>query len=205
MAWNKIKSMFVVSEQSAGTRGTADPDQLLKDLEKYELPPDEVGTLPAGTTPEVLSGKIDFQSLYDQAGIPNTDEVEALERFLSGLDSNLPAASRAAAAKAFLGAIGKAPTDVVTDAGRKISVVRAVGEAKRADTDKLVSERQAAIAELQRQIDEQRATIEAMQKDLESVRTQCAVEEARLQGARVFFGHVGEVPIAGAPPPAPSR
>ena len=43
------------------------------------------------------------------------------------------------------------------------------------------------------QIDEQRAHIEGLQRDLESVRGQCVVEESRLQGARVFFGHMGDV------------
>jgi hypothetical protein len=191
MAWNKLKSMFVVSEQSADAT-----EKLMKDLEKYELPAEEApAPLPVGTSVQTLSGgQIDFQGLYDQAGIPNTDEVESLERFLGGLDSSLPDGAKAAAAKAFLGAIGKAPKDVVTDAGRKITVVRAVGDAKRADSDQAVTQRQSAIAELQRQIDEQRAGIEALTKELESVRSQCAVEESRLQGARVFFGHVGEVP-----------
>jgi hypothetical protein len=199
MAWNKLKSMFVVSDHpETASSSTADVDQTLKDLEKYELPPSDPPPLPAGTSPAALSGQIDFQGLYDQAGIPNTDEVEALERFLGGLDSNLPESSKTAAARAFLGAIGKSPQDVLTDAGRKITVVRAVGEAKRADTDKTVGERQTTIADLQRQIDEQRAGIEALQKDLESVRSQCAVEEGRLQGARMFFGYVGEaVPPGG--------
>jgi hypothetical protein len=196
MAWNKFKSIFVVSDNSSASASTADEtDKLLKDLEKYELPASApAAPLPPGTEVQALSGTIDFQSLYDQAGIPNTDEVEALERFLAGLDQNLPDSAKPAAAKAFLGAIGKAPRDVVADAGRKITVVRAVGDAKRADTDKAVAERQATIAELQRQIDDQRAQIEALTKDLEAVRGQCAVEEARLQGARVFFGHAGDVP-----------
>src|SRR5204863_6880814 len=103
--------------------------------------------LPAGTTVQTLSGgQIDFQSLYDQAGIPNTDEVESLERFLGGLDQSLPDGAKTAAAKAFLGAIGKAPKDVVADAGRKITVVRAVGDAKRTDSDQAVAQRQSAIA-----------------------------------------------------------
>jgi hypothetical protein len=191
MAWNKLKSMFVVSDAPS-----SNPDDVLKDLEKYQLPQGEVAPLPAGTTPDALSGQIDFQALYDQAGIPNTDEVEALERFLQGLDESLPAASKVAAAKAFLGAIGKAPGDVLNDAGRKITVVRAVGETKRGDTDKAVAERQGLIAELQRQIDEQRSAIETIQRDLESVRSQCATEEGRLQGARMFFGQMGDV----APP-----
>ena len=42
--------------------------------------------------------------------------------------------------------------------------------------------------------------MEALQKDLQDVRGQCAVEESRLQGARVFFGHLGDVP-----PPAEAR
>jgi ABC-type transporter Mla subunit MlaD len=193
MAWNKIKSMFVVSDQAVSLPD-ADPDQVLQDLAKYELPAGEVGTLPAGTSTQALSGAIDFQALYDQAGIPNTDEVESLERFLGGLDESLPDASKLAAAKAFLGAIGKATGDVVNDAGRKIAVVRAVADAKQADVDQAVTQRQAAIAALQKQVDEHRAAIEAEQRDLEGVRAQCATEESRLQGARMFFGHVADAP-----------
>ena len=197
MAWNKLKSMFVVSDQPGQSSGV-DLDRTLEDLAKYELPPSETpASLPASTSAEALSGQIDFQTLYDQAGIPNTDEVEALERFLSGLDASLPDSSKIGAAKAFLGAIGKSPQDVITDAGRKITVVRAVGQAKRADTDKSVAERQVAIAELERQIDQQRSAVESLQKDFESVRGQCAVEESRLQGARVFFGFMGDGPPPG--------
>lgn len=203
MAWNKFKSIFVVSAEAGAAPAASadDTEKLLKDLEKYELPASAPpAPLPAGTEVASLSGQIDFQALYDQAGIPNTDEVEALERFLNGLDASLPDSAKGAAAKAFLGAIGKAPKDVVADAGRKITVVRAVGDAKRADTDQAVAQRQTAISELQRQIDDQRAQIDALTKELESVRGQCAVEESRLQGARVFFGHAGEVP-----PPPPGR
>jgi len=189
MAWSKLKSMFVVSDQPAQST-----DDLLKDLEKYQLPQGEPGTLPDGTSAQMLSGQIDFQGLYDQAGIPNTDEVEALERFLIGLDESLPESAKVAAAKAFLGAIGKAAKDVITDAGRKITVVRAVVDAKRADTEQAIGQRQAVIADLQRQVDEHRSAIQALQGDLESARSQCAVEESRLQGARMFFGHVAEEP-----------
>ena len=196
MAWNKLKSMFVVSDTPAQST-----DDVLKDLEKYQLPEGEVGTLPDGTAPAMISGTIDFQALYDQAGIPNTDEVEALERFLTGLDESLPAASKVAAARAFLGAIGKAAKDVITDAGRKITVVRAVVEAKRADGERAVSEREAVIADLQRQVDEQRAAIQELQRDVEGARSQCAVEESRLQGARVFFGHMTDVAAESAQPP----
>jgi hypothetical protein len=191
MAWNKLKSMFVVSDQPTPEVAT-DTDQVLKDLEKYQLPPEQKGTLPQGTLPEALTGTIDFQALYDQAGIPNTDEVEALEKFLHGLDTSLPEASKVAAAKAFLGAIGKAPKDVIDDAGRKITVARAVADAKRTDTESAVGSRQTSIADLQRQIDAERAAIQDLQKDLESVKSQCAIEESRLQGARMFFGHVAD-------------
>jgi hypothetical protein len=200
MAWDKIKSLFVVTDSKPSSGATASAEDMAAieaELAKFKLPEDAPTALPASTSPEQLAGTIDFQALYDQAGIPNTDEVEALERFLNGLDSDLPASAKGAAARAFLGAIGKAPQDVVTDAGRKITVVRAVGDAKRGDTDKAIAERQAAIGELQRQIDEQRSQMEALTKELESVRGQCAVEESRLQGARVFFGHAGDVPAQG--------
>ena len=187
MAWNKLKSLFVETDTTQEAESAA-----MADLEKYQVPedPDATSTVSA---PQLAQGELDFQALYDQAGIPNTDEVEALERFLHGLDESLPQASKLAAAKAFLGAIGKAPTDVLRDAGRKIVVVRAVADAKRADVEKASSERQAAINDLQRQIDEQRSAVEALKRDLESIRGKCAAEEGRLQGARVFFGAVGEL------------
>jgi hypothetical protein len=195
MAWNKLKSLFVESENPKETESAA-----MAELEKFQVPedaPTDAATgVPLSAAPAVVSeGELDFQALYDQAGIPNTDEVEALERFLHGLDESLPQASKLAAAKAFLGAIGKAPTDVLKDAGRKIAVVRAVLEAKRADVEKASSEHQAAIADLQRKIDEHRAAVEGLRRDLEGVRGKCAAEEGRLQGARVFFGAVGEVKV----------
>lgn len=191
MSWNKFKSLFVVTEGSEAPPAK-DADAILKDLEKYELPAGEVGTLPASTPAAALSGTIDFQALYDEAGIPNTDEVEALERFLTGLDASLPQAARVAAAKAFLSAIGKSTNDVLGDAGRKIGVVRAVGEAKLADVERATTGHQSRINDLQRQIDEERVAIQNLQRELEEVRAQCATEEARLQGARVFFGYLGE-------------
>jgi hypothetical protein len=205
MAWNKIKSMFVVSDQPAAEPGAdaTDPDQVLKDLEKYQVPPGDAAPLPAGTDATKLSGQIDFQALYDQAGIPNTDEVEALERFLHGLDESLPDASKLAASKAFLSAIGKSTADVINDAGRKITVVRAVEDAKRADTGNALAQRQAEIAQLQKRIDGHRAAAEDLQRDLESVQAQCAAEESRLQGARMFFGHVTD--SSDAPPPKRAR
>jgi hypothetical protein len=189
MAWNKLKSLFVESDTTEAAASAA-----MAALEKYQVPADGgADATGAGPGPVVPQGELDFQALYDQAGIPNTDEVEALERFLHGLDEGLPQASKLAAAKAFLGAIGKAPTDVLRDAGRKIAVVRAVADAKRADVEKASSERQAAINDLQRQIDEHRSAVEALKRDLEAVRSKCAAEEGRLQGARVFFGAVGDV------------
>lgn len=206
VSWNKLKSLFVVQDSphahagvpSGGETVLADEDLSLLDpeLAKYLVPEGAGEPEPAllpDTDPAQLTGTIDFQSLYDQAGIPNTDEVEALEKFLAGLDNQLPQSSKLAAAKAFLGAIGKAPADVLTDAERKIQVVRAVDASKQSDATTTVANHQQIIDDLQRQIDEQRAAIEATRREVESVRGQCAVEEARLQGARMFFGHMGSV------------
>lgn len=211
MAWDKVKRLFVVSSEQRGRPApSATPEdlaaieaQVSSDLAALELPPGQVGSLPPDTPPEALQGTIDFQALYDQAGIPNTDEVEQLERFLGGLDDSLPQASRLAAAKAFLNAIGKAPVDVVNDAGRKIEVVRAVGEAKGGDASRRKDELQQEISRLQGEIEECRTAMQTVNAELESVRAQCATEEGRLQGARVFFGHLGTG--AGAPTPAPAK
>jgi hypothetical protein len=198
VSWKKVKRLFVVAEdeqQAAATPSdlSSVEAQVDADLAALELPAGQVGTLPQGTDPGALKGAIDFQALYDQAGIPNTDEVEQLEKFLEGLDNSLPQASRLAAAKAFLSAIGKSPGHVVDDAGRKIQVVRAVGEVKGTDASNRQSELQAEINRLQGEIEQCRSAMEQINADLENVRHQCAVEEGRLQAARVFFGHLGGV------------
>lgn len=203
MNWNKLKSLFVVANPSDGsvamsgdTPMPSDVSDIDPELAKYLVPEaaaEPPPALPASTDPAQLSGTIDFQGLYDQAGIPNTDEVEALEKFLNGLDAQLPQASKQAAARAFLGAIGKAHSDVLVDAERKIQVVRAVDSSKQSDVNATLENHQKIIDDLQRQIEEQRAAMEAARRDLESVRSQCAIEEARLQGARMFFGHMDAV------------
>jgi hypothetical protein len=201
--WNKLKSLFVVANPSDGSVGTSEDTPLPSDmsdidpeLAKYLVPEaaaEPAPALPASADASQLTGAIDFQGLYDQAGIPNTDEVEALEKFLNGLDAQLPQASKQAAARAFLGAIGKAHSDVLVDAERKIQVVRAVDASKQSEVNAKLETHQKLIDDLQRQIEEQRAAMEAARRDLESVRGQCAIEEARLQGARMFFGHMDTV------------
>ncbi|HKA91604.1 MAG TPA: hypothetical protein VKE22_28270 [Haliangiales bacterium] len=199
MAWDKLKSLFVVKDPPADRAAL---EVTATDLDAFEVPKDAASApspLPADAVPATFgAGAIDFQALYDQAGIPNTDEVEALEKFLGGLDMELPQASKVAAAKAFLNAIGKSPNDVLEDAGRKIQVVRVVGEAKGAEAAKVLADHQAAIDELNKKIEEHRAAMEQTHREMESVKGQCAVEEGRLQGARTFFGHVGELPTSGA-------
>ena len=193
MSWKKkVKGLFVVSDEEGTSSTPGDLSQVEAqvdaDLAALELPAGQVGTLPAGTDPGALKGTIDFQGLYDQAGIPNTDEVEQLEKFLEGLDNTLPQASRLAASKAFLSAIGKAPDHVMKDAARKIEVVRAVGEVKGSDASNRQNELQTEIARLEAQIDECRTAMEGIRAELESVRTQCATEEGRRQAARRLLG-----------------
>jgi hypothetical protein len=192
--WNKLKSLFV-SEGGASVPDTASAGDAGLDpsLEKYLVPEGTAAPLDVSSAGPI-TGSIDFQALYDQAGLPNTDEVEALEKFLGGLDDSLPQSSKIAAAKAFLGAIGKAPRDVLGDAELKIRVVRSVEASKQTEVDGTLAAHQAQIDDLQRQIDEQRAAMETSRKDLESVRAQCVEEESRLQAARIFFGAVDGLP-----------
>jgi archaellum component FlaC len=204
--WNKIKSLFVVADKQGTSISPDDNAAIDAAIAKYQMPPEPTPQLPPDTTPAQLSGTIDFQALYDQAGIPNTDEVESLERFLVELDTELPQTSKLAAAKAFLKATGKSSVDVLTDAARKIKVVRAIEAGKAEDSRSGLAQQQSAVDDLQKQIDGLRTAMESAKRDLDSVRAQCTTEEARLQGARMFFGAMdkladGPLPTA-APPPS---
>lgn len=202
MAWSKLKSLFIVPENQPSARSVSADDQAVIDAEiaKYQVPPEPPAQLPPDTQPSQLTGTIDFQALYDQAGIPNTDEVEALEKFLVELDTELPQTSKLAAAKAFLKAIGKSPSDVLSDAASKIKVVRAVEGGKSDESRTTIASEQQSIDALQKQIDDHRAAIEAAHRDLESVKQQCATEEGRLQGARMFFGAMDKLSDAPSSP-----
>jgi hypothetical protein len=138
-SWTKVKGLFWQPDDAAPGAGQ-EAGQELSDAEGAELLSNEHAVPDRGVTavdPSTITMSsdgntvvIDFQGQYDEAGIPNTDEVEQLERFLSGLDQNLPQASKLAAAKAFLGAVGKSVDDVLGDAERKIERVRAIRAGK---------------------------------------------------------------------------
>jgi hypothetical protein len=203
--WKKMKSLFVTSDDDTAAVPSGESVNEAE-LLAMELPPGEVGSLPPTAEGSSLGtgGSIEFQPLYDEAGIPNTDEVEALEKFLAGLEDSLPQASKLAAAKAFLSAIGKSPDDVLKDAASKIKVVRAVEAAKSDWVNGKIAEHQMAIDELIKKAEDHKAQMEQLKKDLEAVRGQCAVEEGRLQGARVFFGAMDRLDTS-APAAAPSK
>ena len=160
MAWNKLKSLFVVTEGQPTTLSAE--DNAVIEAALAQTPEAAPAELPPDTDVSKLSGTIDFQGLYDHAGIPNTDEVEALEKFLVELDQDLPQASKLSSAKAFLKAIGKSPADVLTDAARKIRVVRAVSDSKTTESQQAITAEQAAIDGLQKQIDVRRRLAQKM-------------------------------------------
>lgn len=208
MTWKNIKGLFWQPD-SEQAPASAEASAEMTDAEFAEfLANDEFGVspdndgLPAGEAPidvssvvvDASSGSlsIDFQAQYDSAQIPNTDEVEQVEAFLSRLDGSLPQASKLAAAEAFLGAVGKSSADVLQDAERKIHVVRRLVAGKEAAHQSDVEAEQSAIAELEQQIEARRQKVEQSTKELEGFRGACVIEEARLQAARVFFGHVAE-------------
>ncbi len=133
---------------------------------------------------------IDFSAQYDAAGIPDTDEVEQLENFLTRLDPSLPHVSKIAAAQAFLGAIGKDKSDVLADAERKIKQVHGITKAKETQTTEALTAQQAEIDALQAKIEEHKQQMQELNSELEGLRKACLQEESRLQAARVFFGMV---------------
>jgi len=207
MSWKKVKGLFWQSGSPEGGAPAGGADAELSDAEfadllatsPHALPPDAGAPL-GEAAPNVLSrgslqgsvdaSNVDFQAQYDFAGIPDTDEVEQLESFLSRLDSSLPQTSKLAAARAFLGAVGKSKEHVLDDAARKIQCVRSIIAGKQEETRLACENEQQQIDALQAQIERHRQQMEALTRELEGVRLACGVEESRLQAARVFFGSV---------------
>ena len=195
-SWRKVKGLFWQSGEPEGDEPVELSDAEFKELlgTEHAVPERPVAAVdPSGVSMSSAGGmvSIDFQTDYDNAGIPNTDEVEQLERFLSGLDQNLPQASKLAAAKAFLGAVGKNVDDVLRDAARKIERVRAIRAGQDQSTQAQLAQEQAAIEDLSATIERHKARMQELTAELEGVRRACLVEESRLQAARVFFGHAG--------------
>lgn len=223
MSWKKVTNLFWQSSNdgsSASGSATSDADgEVMSDddfaaflaADANFLPPDELpatevadpaaAALSSAALPprkldgdgDIAAAEIDFQAEYDRAEIPDTDEVEQLENFLQRLDPQLPRDSKLAAAEAFLGAIGKDPSAVLDDASRKIHAVRALGRAHSSRAEADITSESAAIAELEAQIELHRERIQDTQAALECVTKACALEESRLQAARVFFGHAHEL------------
>jgi hypothetical protein len=195
-SWRKVKGLFWQSGAPEGDEPKELSDAEFQELLQTEhaVPERPVPAADLGNVGMTAAGgvvAIDFQSDYDAVGIPNTDEVEQLERFLGGLDQNLPQASKLAAARAFLGAVGKSVDDVLRDAERKIERVRAIRAGQDRATETALVEQRAAIDDLNATIERHKARIQELTTELEGVRRACLVEESRLQAARVFFGNAG--------------
>ena len=211
-SWKKVKNLFWQSPD--GPSAAAPPPgtevQEISEAEFAQLldtgagaaaesAPDRVDPSTVSVASAGGAVTIDFQAQYDLAGIPDTDEVEQLEGFLTRLDPSLPQVSRIAAAQAFLGAIGKDADAVLADAARKISRVRGIASSKEQETQAALAQEQAQIDQLQAQVEQHRARMQELNRELEGVRQACLGEESRLQAARVFFGNVSPAAGAGAP------
>lgn len=203
-SWKKVRSLFWQSAEREDGAPPGPSGEELSDAQFAEFLASNPHAVPPGVPPgaavpvggvvpvafEAGTSNIDFQAQYDAAGIPDTDEVEQLENFLSRLDSSLPQSSKLAAAQAFLGAIGRGREHVLGDAARKIQCVRGILAGKEQETQGACAEEQRRVEALQAEIEEHRQRMEALTRELDSIRQACLVEEARLQAARVFFGSV---------------
>jgi hypothetical protein len=201
--WKSVKNLFWVGSSPPTESPQADASAELSDEEFAAMMAGQPDAVPAGeadrlSAAQAVQGEpgangtvqIDFQAQYDQAGIPNTDEVEQLEAFLTRLDGSLPLTSKVAAAEAFLGAVGKNRQAVLQDAERKIKRVRGLLAAHEQETKNLLAQEQSEIDALMQQIDTHRKKIEDLNRLTEGVRKACQIEEARLQAAHVFFSNV---------------
>src|SRR5687767_5640558 len=95
-SWKKVRNLFWQSpdggaEPPSDDAAVAELQELLSNEHAVpDRPVEAVDPSSVAIRNDGASVVIDFQAQYDAAGIPNTDEVEQLERFLGGLDPNLP-------------------------------------------------------------------------------------------------------------------
>lgn len=186
MAWTqKLKSLFITDEAPQSNLSIDAEQEASQEQLALGEPSNQEATLQA---PKDAEASINFRSLYEQAGVLDTGEVEMLEKFLGELEPSLPQAIKVTSAKAFLKAINKSPEDVFRDAALKLKVVRALQEAKTKELNAQTAKNQQEIDALQKKIDTLReANLEAHQQ-IEALKARCSGEEARLQAARLFFG-----------------
>lgn len=153
---------------------------------------DEIKSAASAAPSPVPSGEIDFQAIYQQAGIPVAAfTVEQTLDMLAKLPADLPLDTKRQMLKVTISsmgtAIGATAESIVTDATRKLSALSGYADSAAKRTKEYVNSTEQEIIELQKQIDEKKASIQKTMSALEQISTACHNEADRLDDVLEFF------------------
>jgi hypothetical protein len=180
-------------------------EQIVTDTEGPNL--DEIEAKAAATEPVIgPDGKIDFNSIYQQAGLPSVPySAEQMLEMLNSLPLELPLDTKRQTVKVTLASMGKSigvtPESIVADASRKLAALTAFMEHLSQQTAEFITTSEMQIAALQAQIEEKRRSIQAAQEKQANARQRCDGESDRLDDVLEFFS-LDVPPSKYAPPGA---
>jgi hypothetical protein len=148
--------------------------------------------VPANTIPVAPGGNVEFQSVYDRAGLtPSPFTAEQAFDVIQSLPAELPIEVRRATVQATLQAMGKAmgvnTESVIADAGRKMAALAAYEDILTHQAEQYVGGLQSQITELQKQIATHDAEMQKTKDMLASAISRCEAESDRLDDVLEFF------------------
>jgi hypothetical protein len=165
-------------------------EQIVRDAPGPNL--DEIKVEPKSVQPIAPGGSVQFDSVYAQAGIPESSfPAEKAIQMLTDLPAELPLAAKRQTVRITMDAMGKAlgvtPETVVADASRKMAALQSYADALSARTEDFVASSQLEINQLEQEISKKRALIDDTKRMLESALTSCKSESDRLDDVLEFF------------------
>ena len=184
----------------------AKPDTAPARSQSGEVPPDFGGGAPAakaagGGAPSLPTpgegGAIDFHDVFRKAGISDAeaDQVNRALTLLSQLPAETPQALKKQIVETSLQSFGVKIEGIIESAVAEIEALHACIQAGTAATDKLLSESDARIQQLQQQIADVKEIMDARRNEQRSLETQARAHGLKVQQILEFFGQelVGKV------------
>lgn len=178
-----------LGERPAAAR-TRTVDEIVREAEGPNL--DQISAKNFSAPPVTQDGKLDFASIYAQAGVTAAGfTAEQMLDLLASLPQELPLETKRQTMRVTLTALGRtsgaSPETVVADASRKLAALHAYAEHLGEETTQLVSAAEKEIAALQLQIEEKRKGIQTAKLRLAEVTHGCDAEADRLDDVLEFF------------------
>jgi hypothetical protein len=186
-----VMGWFIVRDESAATQATADPAAIATDTP----PPVPDDQAPAPTTfkadpPPAPNGQVDFDGVFTAAGISaeDRDRVGKAATLLGSLPSETPVAVRKQIVEASMKAFG-VPLDSIIETGvEEIQALESYIRTGATDTDTLLAESRARIAQFENEIKNIRVVMDQRVAEQQAVTAACNSRKLEVQRVLEFFG-----------------